>query len=82
MLSLTLARANSRNTIKLVDSYSILAPSLEGIFKDPVSLVVKDIFPYSFVTKLYRGDKPARSHYLGISVEKYDEIVRQKRPNT
>lgn len=77
VLSVTLSRANSRNTIKLVDSYSILTPSLEGLFKDPASLVENDIAPHSFITNatlFYQGDKPSRSHYLDISAEKYDEI--------
>ena len=80
VLSLSLGRGTkSRSSIKLVDSYGILAKSLEDLCKDYNTDVIKDIFPYEFVTKntlFYVGEKPARDHYRDITVERYDDIAK------
>ena len=67
-----------------MDSYAILARSLEALCKDFNTLLVddvaKDIFPYNFVTKntlFYEGEKPAIDHYRDITVQRYDDIAKE-----
>ena len=64
-------------TIKFVDSYTMLPYSLRDLAITYGTDLVKDYFPYKFVTEdtiFYSGSKPDIAYYVGIDLDLYKLI--------